>query len=203
MASISKTNVWRTSYAKWLKSIFGQSCLSLILKREHLVLTVNKDSLLAVIWFLKNHTNCLYKCLCDLNGTDFYIKKNRIEISYHLLSVKYFDRITIKTNLSLKENLVSVVSIFPAANWFEREVFDLFGVFFKNHPDLRRILTDYGFEGHPMRKDFPLVGYTEVRFDFKKKRVTCDYLDISQEFRSIKTFTKKNWNYLPNFHFSL
>jgi len=141
--------------------------------------------------------------LCDLSGTDFFIKQNRIEVAYQLLSVSYSDRIIVKVNISTKDKIISITKIYPAANWFEREVFDLFGVFFKNHPDLRRILTDYGFEGNPLKKDFPLVGYTEVRFDFIKKRVICDYIDITQEFRSIKPFTKKNWNYLPNFYFSL
>jgi NADH/F420H2 dehydrogenase subunit C len=196
-------NNWRNLYARWLKAILGKICLAIIVKKETIIIIIDKKYILQVISFLKNHSNCLYQCLCDLSGTDFFIKQNRIEVAYQLLSVSYSDRIIVKVNISTKDKIISITKIYPAANWFEREVFDLFGVFFKNHPDLRRILTDYGFEGNPLKKDFPLVGYTEVRFDFIKKRVICDYIDITQEFRSIKPFTKKNWNYLPNFYFSL
>lgn len=203
MTNFSTKNNWRNIYAKWLKATLGKACLAIIVKKETIIITIDKKYLFIVIAFLKNHTNCLYKCLCDISGTDFFIKKNRIEVAYQLLSTNYSDRITVKVNLSLEEKIISTTKLFPAANWFEREVFDLFGVFFKEHPDLRRILTDYGFEGNPLKKDFPLTGYTEVRFDFTKKRVVCDYMEVSQEFRSIKPFTKKNWNYLPNFYFSL
>jgi len=194
---------WRNTYARWLKSVLGKTCLVIVVKKETIILTIDRNYLYFVITFLKNHTNCLYKCLCDISGTDFFIKKNRMEVAYQLLSTIYSDRLTIKVNLSLHDKIKSITNIFPSANWFEREIFDLLGIFFKDHPDLRRILTDYGFEGNPLKKDFPLVGYTEVRFDFTKKRVICDYIDITQEFRSIKPFTKKNWNYLPNFYFSL
>jgi NADH dehydrogenase (ubiquinone) Fe-S protein 3 len=196
-------NNWRKLYSKWLKGCLGKACLVIIVKKEIIIITVDKTYLLFVVSFLKNHSNCLYKCLCDISGTDFFIKKNRIEVAYQILSTSYSDRITVKINISTKNKISSITSVFPAANWFERELFDIFGVFFKNHPDLRRLLTDYGFEGNPIKKDFPLTGYTEVRFDFIKKRVVCNFLNITQEFRSLKPFTKKNWDYLPNFYFSL
>jgi len=202
MFTFNIKNNWRNLYAKWLKINFGKACLTILVKRETIIITIDKNYIFVVIAFLKNHSNCLYKCICDISSTDFFIKKNRIEVAYQLLSTTYSDRISIKVNISTKQKISSITKLFPAANWFEREAFDLLGVFFQNHPDLRRILTDYGFEGNPLKKDFPLVGYTEVRFDFTKKRVVCNLLDITQEFRSNKPFTKKNWNYIPNFYFS-
>ena len=149
---------YRIIYAKYLKRILGKTCLSLILKKDQLIITVDKESLVNSFFFIKNHTHCIYKSLSELTATDFFIKNKRIEVSYHLLSIQYSDRIMIKTNIRLSDSLPSITSVFPVSNWFEREVFDIFGIFFSGHPDLRRILTDYGFEGHPLRKDFPLVG---------------------------------------------
>lgn len=186
---------------KWLKAILGSTCLSIIIKENSIIITINKKYIFFVISFIKYNSNCLYNSLSDISTTDFFIKKNRIEVAYQLLSIQYADRITVKTFFSLKQIISSITQLFPNANWYERESFDLFGIFFKNHPDLRRILTDYGFEGNPIKKDFPLIGFTEVKFDFLKKRVVCNFIDFSQEFRSLKPFSKKNWNYLPNFYF--
>jgi len=122
--------------------------------------------------------------MTDLCAVDYPERKARFEIVYNLISIRYNTRIRVKTSVDEVTPVDSVCDIFQAANWWEREVWDLFGVFFSNHPDLRRILTDYGFEGHPLRKDFPLSGYVEVRYDETQKRVVCEPVELSQEFRA-------------------
>lgn len=134
--------------------------------------------------FLRDHVNSQFKVLSSISGSDFPERKNRFEVSYDLLSIRFNNRIRIKTYVSEVESIESCTSIFNSANWWEREIWDLFGVFFSNHPDLRRILTDYGFHGHPLRKDFPLSGYVEVRYDDSVNRVVCEPLELTQEFRS-------------------
>nr|NP_044783.1 NADH dehydrogenase subunit 9 [Reclinomonas americana]O21271.1 RecName: Full=NADH-ubiquinone oxidoreductase subunit 9 [Reclinomonas americana]AAD11898.1 NADH dehydrogenase subunit 9 [Reclinomonas americana] len=155
-----------------------------IYSKGELTLHVKPTNLIALMKILKNHTNCQFKSLSDLCAVDFPEKKERFEIVYNLLSVRYNSRIRVKTFVDELTPVPSVTCLFQAAGWFEREVWDLFGVYFTNHPDLRRILTDYGFEGHPMRKDFPLTGYVEVRYDDEQKRVVTESLEMTQEFRS-------------------
>lgn len=135
------------------------------------------------LFFLKNHSNARYRVLIDVCGVDYPSRKQRFEIVYNLLSIQYNSRIRIQTNVDEITPMNSVVNIFPSAGWWEREVWDMFGVYFTNHPDLRRILTDYGFEGHPLRKDFPLSGYSEVRYDDSEKRVVSEPIELAQEFR--------------------
>jgi NADH/F420H2 dehydrogenase subunit C len=154
-----------------------------ILENE-IILTVHPKHLYFILTFLKNHTLCQYKCLTAISGTDYPERENRFEVAYELLSLHFNRRLRVKTFVNEVTPLQSVTSIYPAANWWEREVWDLFGVFFQNHPDLRRILTDYGFQGHPLRKDFPLSGYVEVSYDEKLKRVISQPLELTQEFRS-------------------
>ena len=137
-----------------------------------------------VLKFLRDHINCQYKVLTSISGSDFPERKKRFEISYELLSLKFNCRIRIKTYVNEVESISSSTNVYNSANWWEREIWDLFGVFFSNHPDLRRILTDYGFQGHPLRKDFPLSGYVEVRYDDSVNRVVCEPLELTQEFRS-------------------
>ena len=151
--------------------------------RGEIIVSVSPKNIHSVLYFLKNHHNALFHCLTAVSGTDYPGRKNRFEVAYELLSLQYNRRIRVKTFVDGATYLPSATSIFPAANWYEREVFDLYGVFFYNHPDLRRILTDYGFQGHPMRKDFPLTGYVEVAYDEKLKRVISQPLELSQEFR--------------------
>ena len=170
-----------SKYNKWLFSIFKKNCKNFIINNNEIIITVSKEILVPTITFLKKHTNCQYSILSDLGCVDFFTKKNRFNLVYQILSTKFSHRITVKANCDI--NVDTLVTIYPGINWYEREVFDIFGVFFKGHPDLRRILTDYGFEGYPLRKDFPLTGFTEVRYDFEKKRVICEYIEISQEFR--------------------
>jgi len=152
--------------------------------RNELTIVVPSCSIYEVLLFLRDHTNCQFKILADLCVVDYPEREARFEVVYNLISVRYNTRIRVKTSVDEVTPLESVTSIFKAANWWEREAWDLYGVFFSNHPDLRRILTDYGFEGHPLRKDFPLTGYVEVRYDETQRRVVCEPLELSQEFRS-------------------
>ncbi len=133
--------------------------------------------------FLRDHMNTQFKVLVDVTAVDYPSRDLRFEIVYNLLSIQYNSRIRIKTCIDEITPVTSSTSIYSSAGWWEREVWDMFGIFFSGHPDLRRILTDYGFQGHPLRKDFPLTGYTEVRYDDSEKRVITENLELSQEFR--------------------
>ncbi|XP_029438127.1 NADH dehydrogenase [ubiquinone] iron-sulfur protein 3, mitochondrial [Rhinatrema bivittatum] len=150
---------------------------------NELEIMIHPDGIVPVLTFLRDHTNAQFKSLADLAAVDIPTRLNRFEIVYNLLSLRFNSRIRIKTYTDELTPIESVVSVHQAANWYEREVWDMFGVFFANHPDLRRILTDYGFEGHPFRKDFPLSGYVEVRYDDEVKRVVAEPVELSQEFR--------------------
>jgi NADH/F420H2 dehydrogenase subunit C len=169
--------------------LFGQFLLkqlpiySVIISKSELVIIIPSRLVIPILTFLRDNTNCQFKVLVDICGIDCPIKKNRFEIVYNLLSVKYNSRLRIKTSINEFTSLKSSTGVFNAANWYEREVWDMYGAFFINHPDLRRILTDYGFEGCPLRKDFPLTGYTEVRYDDSKKRVVVEAVEIAQELR--------------------
>ena len=151
---------------------------------NQLIIKCDPENLLPLVRYLRDHTNCQYKGFVDICGVDYPERSKRFEVVYNLLSHTYNSRILVKTEVDELTPVESLCSLFGAANWFEREVWDMYGVFFVNHPDLRRILTDYGFEGHPLRKDFPLSGYVEVRYDSVKKRVSLEGLELSQEFRS-------------------
>ncbi|NP_001088497.1 uncharacterized protein LOC495365 [Xenopus laevis] len=144
---------------------------------------VHPDGVIPVLVFLRDHTNAQFKSLADLTAVDIPARTNRFEIVYNLLSLRFNSRMRVKTYADELTPIESAVPVFQAANWYEREVWDMYGVFFANHPDLRRILTDYGFEGHPFRKDFPLSGYVEVRYDDEVKRVVAEPVQLSQEFR--------------------
>ena len=149
-----------------------------------LVFRVGRDTLLEVLAFLRDDANCHFKCLADLCGVDYPERSERFEIVYNLLSHRHNLRIRIKTTTDEDTPAPSVTGLFSSAVWFEREAWDLYGIFFSDHPDLRRLLTDYGFEGYPMRKDFPLTGYVEVRYDDEQKRVVYEPVCLTQEFRS-------------------
>ncbi|XP_063800636.1 NADH dehydrogenase [ubiquinone] iron-sulfur protein 3, mitochondrial [Pseudophryne corroboree] len=148
-----------------------------------LEIMIHPDGVIPVMTFLRDHTNAQFKSLADLTAVDIPTRENRFEIVYNLLSLRYNSRIRVKTYADELTAVDSLVSVHQAANWYEREVWDMYGVFFANHPDLRRILTDYGFEGHPFRKDFPLSGYVEVRYDDEVKRVVAEPVQLAQEFR--------------------
>jgi NADH/F420H2 dehydrogenase subunit C len=146
-------------------------------------LVVSKNTLLFVLTFLKLHIGLQYKLLSCISGVDFLTKSYRFSVVYDLLSITYNSRLRIKVFINEISSLPSIVKVFINANWWEREIWDLYGIYFDQHPDLRRILTDYGFEGHPMRKDFPLSGYIEVRYDDNKKRIVVEPIELTQELR--------------------
>lgn len=164
---------------------------------KDLMIKVNLDYFLFFVKFLKLHENFRYNCLVDISCIDRLSHLNRFLIFYHFLSISFNHRITIFIESNEVLLVPSITFLFKSANWLEREVWDMFGVFFYNHPDLRRILTDYGFEGFPLRKDFPLIGYEEVRYDDEKKRVVYEPLEVSQEFRSFNFISP--WEQIKNF----
>ena len=151
---------------------------------DELVIFGRPESLIKVMRFLRDDSQCLFKTLVDICGVDFPEREKRFEVVYNLLSVGHNQRIRVKLPVGEGAAVPSVAPLFPSANWFERETWDLFGVYFSGHPDLRRILTDYGFEGHPLRKDFPLTGHVEVRYDDEQRRVVYEPVHLTQEFRS-------------------
>lgn len=170
------------SYINTLKKLIPIENVKLL--GDEIVIVVHPKNIYNVINFFKNHVLCQYNCLAAISGTDYPERENRFEVAYELLSTHYNRRVRVKTFVNEFTPISSVTGIYPAANWWEREIWDLYGVFFQNHPDLRRLLTDYGFQGHPMRKDFPLSGYVEVSYDEKLKRVITQPLELTQEFRS-------------------
>jgi NADH dehydrogenase (ubiquinone) Fe-S protein 3 len=151
--------------------------------KNETIFYVYPQYLLPFLFFLRDHINTQYKILIDVTALDYPSRPLRFEVVYNLLSVQYNARIRIKSCVDEITPISSCTSVYSSAGWWEREVWDMFGIFFSNHPDLRRILTDYGFEGHPLRKDFPLTGYVEVRYDDSEKRVITEPLELSQEFR--------------------
>jgi NADH-quinone oxidoreductase subunit C len=134
--------------------------------------------------FLRDDERCQFLSLLDVTAIDWPGRERRFDIVYHLLSPKLNLRIRVKLEVDEKTPVASIIGVFPGANWFERETYDLYGVVFTGHPDMRRLLTDYGFEGHPLRKDFPLTGFVEVRYDDEQKRVVYEKVSLTQEFRN-------------------
>lgn len=154
------------------------------LSDNSITITTDKKNLILLLNFLKNNYLLQFKTLISITAVDYPERHDRFEINYFLLSYKLNKRIIIKVNTNDVTPVSSITNVFSSANWYEREVWDLFGVFFSGHPDLRRILTDYGFEGFPFRKDFPQTGFVEVRYDDQKKYVLYEPLEMAQEFRS-------------------
>jgi NADH-quinone oxidoreductase subunit C len=148
-----------------------------------LTLKVTLASLVSFVDFLRSDRNCRFSTLVDITAVDYPERPERFDVVYHFLSMYQNQRIRIKVAVREEDKVASLVDIHPSANWFEREVFDMFGILFSGHPDLRRILTDYGFRGYPLRKDFPTTGYTEVRYDEAQKRVVYEPVKLVQEYR--------------------
>lgn len=171
-------------YGQYLIAALPKFIQQFTVWKDELTVCVAPSALIPVLKFLRDHTAAQYKLVADITAVDFPSRENRFEIVYNLLSVRYNSRIRVKTYASETSSVPSISRLFEGANWFERETYDMFGVLFTGHPDLRRILTDYGFEGHPLRKDFPLTGYTEVRYDEEKKRVVYEPLELTQAFRN-------------------
>ena len=154
------------------------------IKHNQINLIIDTEDLIEVIQFLKTNTYTKFKQLIDITAVDYPENNKRFKLVYFLLSHEFNKRIKLEYNVNDNELVSSLTSIFPAANWMEREVFDMYGLNFKNHPDLRRILTDYGFEGHPLRKDFPLTGHTEVRYSETEKKVIYEDVKLEQNYRN-------------------
>tara|TARA_A100000164_G_scaffold232382_1_gene206240 strand:- start:412 stop:1023 length:612 start_codon:yes stop_codon:yes gene_type:complete len=151
---------------------------------EELLIEISENDLLDVVQFLKLNENCKFKQLIDIAGVDYPENDKRFELIYLFLSHENNTRIKLLIKFEINQTINSITKIFPSANWMEREVFDMYGIKFKNHPDLRRILTDYGFKGHPLRKDFPLTGFNEVRYSEKDKKVVYESVKLEQNYRN-------------------
>ena len=154
------------------------------IKHNQLYVTINSEDLLDVILLLKTNKNIKFRQLIDITAVDYPENKKRFKIVYLLLSHEFNQRIILSYFISENEKISSLTKIFPSANWMEREIFDMYGIKFNNHPDLRRILTDYGFEGHPLRKDFPLTGHNEVRYSEDEKKVIYEPVKLEQNYRN-------------------
>jgi NADH-quinone oxidoreductase subunit C len=164
-------------------SALGDSIAASKLTHGELTLTVARDQIVEVLTRLRDDPALQFEVLLDITGVDWPAREERFDVVYHLLSMRKNQRLRVKLATADREPVPSVVSVFPTANWLERETYDMFGILFSGHPDLRRILTDYGFEGYPLRKDFPLTGFKEVRYDDEQKRVVYEPVRLTQEFR--------------------
>ena len=149
-----------------------------------LTITVAASDIVAALTFLKRDVQCQFISFIDISGADYPFRDRRFDVVYHLLSPRQNQRIRVKVEADEETLVPSATAVYPGADWYERETYDLYGVLFTGHPDLRRILTDYGFEGHPLRKDFPLTGFVEVRYDDAAKRVVYEPVELRQEFRN-------------------
>jgi NADH dehydrogenase (ubiquinone) Fe-S protein 3 len=173
-------------YGQYLLSCLPKYIQQFSVWKDELTLHIPREGVIPVFTFLKNHTAAEYTQVSDITAVDYPTKDQRFEVVYNLLSVRHNSRIRVKTYADEATPVPSICSLYDGANWYEREVYDLFGVFFVGHPDLRRIMTDYGFDGHPLRKDFPMTGYTEIRYDEEKKRIVVEPLEMTQAFRNFR-----------------
>ena len=169
---------------KLINSELATKIQNSFIKNSELTIEINENDLIEVIQFLKSNEKCKFRQLIDIAGVDYPDSEKRFQIVYLLLSHENNIRIKVSTQFQLDQTINSITKIFPSANWMEREVFDMYGIKFKNHPDLRRILTDYGFKGHPLRKDFPLTGFNEVRYSEEKKKVIYEPVKLEQNYRN-------------------
>ena len=169
---------------KLINSELSSKIQSSLIANDELLIKIEEHDLIDVIQFLKSNENCKFKQLIDIAGVDYPENEKRFELIYLFLSHEKNLRIKILIKFQIKQMISSLTKIFPSSNWMEREVFDMYGIKFKNHPDLRRILTDYGFKGHPLRKDFPLTGFNEVRYSEKEKKVIYEPVKLEQNYRN-------------------
>ena len=179
---------------KELKSLFSEG--KIIDKKKYFEIIVNKENIFHTIKNLKENQNLIFNQLIDITAVDYPSNSLRFEIIYILLSMVLNKRVVVKTFLGESEGIESITTIHKSADWYERECYDLFGIQFLNHPDLRRIMTDYNFEGHPLRKDFPLTGHTEVRYDDLEKKVIYEPVKLTQEYRNFDYMSP--WEGIPN-----
>ena len=169
---------------KFINSELSSKVKSSKIENNELLIETEENELLDVVQFLKSNEKCKFRQLIDIAGVDYPENEKRFELIYLFLSHENNLRIKLLIKFHTNQTIVSLTKIFPSANWMEREVFDMYGVKFKNHPDLRRILTDYGFKGHPLRKDFPLTGFNEVRYSEKEKKVIYEPVKLEQNYRN-------------------
>jgi NADH-quinone oxidoreductase subunit C len=167
-----------------VNAALGADLLASAVEHGQLIVTVPAERIVSVVTTLRDDPKFLFEQLIDVCGVDYPDRPQRFEVVYALLSVSLNHRLRVKVATDEDTPVPSVVSVYPSANWFERETWDLYGVFFADHPDLRRILTDYGFDGHPLRKDFPLTGYVELRYDPDQRRVVYEPVKLTQDFRT-------------------
>ena len=172
-------NIEKTVNSELSSKIYNSS-----IKHDELTIEIDEKDLIDVVQFLKSDENCKFRQLIDIAGVDYPDDEKRFELVYLFLSHEHNLRIKLLIKFQLNQLINSITKIFPSANWMEREVFDMYGIKFKNHPDLRRILTDYGFKGHPLRKDFPLTGFNEVRYSEKDKKVVYEPVKLEQNYRN-------------------
>ena len=173
-----------TSLEKKINSELTTKIKKSKINHNQLFLSINSDNLLEVILFLKTNNETKFRQLIDITAVDYPENNQRFKLVYLLLSHEFNERIIIDFSINEKEVVPTITNIFPSANWMEREVFDMYGIKFKDHPDLRRILTDYGFEGYPLRKDFPLTGHEEVRYSEDNKKVIYEPVKLEQDYRN-------------------
>ncbi|KIL71023.1 hypothetical protein M378DRAFT_95934 [Amanita muscaria Koide BX008] len=177
------------TYGSYLMQCLPKFIQQFSVVKDELTLYIAPSAVVPVLTFLRDHSQCQFKSLMDISGADYPEREKRFEVVYHLLSYQHHGRIRVKSYAAEGDAVPSAVETFNGANWYEREAWDLYGIFFNNHPDLRRILTDYGFEGHPLRKDFPLTGYTEIRYDEEHKRIVYEPLQLTQAFRNFEALS--------------
>ncbi|KAI9843439.1 MAG: NADH-ubiquinone oxidoreductase 30.4 kDa subunit, mitochondrial [Thelocarpon superellum] len=174
------------AYGQYLLSSLPKYIQQFSVWKDELTIYIAPSGVIPVMSFLKYHTAAEFTQVSDITAVDYPTRDQRFEVVYNLLSVRHNSRIRVKTYADEATPVPSICGLYDGANWYEREVYDLFGVFFVGHPDLRRIMTDYGFDGHPLRKDFPLTGYTEIRYDEEKKRIVVEPLELTQAFRNFE-----------------
>ena len=168
----------------YIEAALPDAVVNVAIGLEELVIEVKRESIVRIMTFLRDDVNCQFKQLMDVCGADYPGRAQRFDVVYNLLSLSHNRRVRVKLMTDVEHPVPTVTGVFSSANWWERETWDLFGVYFLDHPDPRRILSDYGFEGHALRKDFPLTGYVEVRYDDEQKRVVYEPVKLQQEFRS-------------------
>ena len=173
-----------TDLGEYIAAALPQDVIGTEIAVGELMVTVRPASIARVLTFLRDDSTCLFKVLIDVCGADYPEREARFDVVYTLLSMSQNQRVRVKLSVGEDEPVPSATTVFSSAGWCERETWDMYGIYFADHPDLRRILTDYGFEGHPMRKDFPLTGRVEVRYDETQKRVVYDPVKLTQDFRS-------------------
>ncbi|WP_429808730.1 NADH-quinone oxidoreductase subunit C [Ensifer sp. B1-9] len=170
--------------ASYLRETRGALISDASLAYGELTLTTTAANLIALLTFLRDDVQCAFVNFVDVCGVDWPQRPDRFDVVYHLLSPRQNLRVRVKVSTGENEPVPSATPVYPGADWFEREAYDMYGILFTGHPDLRRILTDYGFEGHPLRKDFPVTGFVEVRYDDEAKRVVYEPVELKQEFRN-------------------